>query len=108
MVFIETLNFTKFVYDYMSDDEYTKLQIFLAEYPDAGDLIIGTGGLRKLRWSIGNKGKRGGVRIIYYWHISKENIYLLTIYAKNEMSDLSSKEKNLLKKIVLELENEKA
>jgi hypothetical protein len=81
----------------LDDDEYQELQEFLMEQPDAGDLIQGTGGLCKLRWSSGTKGKRGGVRVIYYWQISKDQIYFFTLYAKNEMADLSAKEKKALK-----------
>jgi mRNA-degrading endonuclease RelE of RelBE toxin-antitoxin system len=100
MLFIETLLFTKQVTAYLSDDKYRELQSFLMEKPDAGDLIQGTGGLRKLRWGAGSKGKRGGVRIIYYWQMPDDQIYLMTLYAKNEMADLSAKEKKALKQIV--------
>lgn len=72
----------------------------MLERPDAGDLIQGTGGLRKIRWSSGNKGKRGGVRIIYYWKSVDDHIYLMTLYAKNEMSNLTEKEKKLLKQMI--------
>ncbi len=97
MIFMEMLLFTKQLPDYLEDDQYQELQEFLIEQPDAGDLIQGTGGLRKLRWTIGNKGKRGGIRIIYYWQVSKDQLYFLTLDAKNEMSDLSAKEKKALK-----------
>lgn len=97
MIFMETLLFTKQLPDYLEDDEYQELQEFLIEQPDAGNLIQGTGGLRKLRWTLDNKGKRGGIRIIYYWQVSKDHIYFFTLYAKNEMSDLSAREKKALK-----------
>jgi mRNA-degrading endonuclease RelE of RelBE toxin-antitoxin system len=100
MIFIETQIFTKQISAYLSDDDYSELQNFLSGAPDAGDLIQGTGGLRKLRWKSGGKGKRGGVRIIYYWQVAKDQIYLMTLYAKNEMADLSAKEKKLLKQMV--------
>lgn len=100
MVFIEVAPFTKYLRDYLNDDEYRELQNFLIEQPEAGDLIQGTGGLRKLRWSMDNQGKRRGVRVIYYWQISRDQIYLFTLYAKNEMSDLSSNEKKVLKKML--------
>lgn len=93
MVFIESVLFTKQLPDYLEDDEYQELQNFLIEKPDAGDLIQGTGGLRKLRWTLDNKGKRGGIRIIYYWQVEKDQFYLFTLYAKNEVLDLSAKEK---------------
>lgn len=100
MVFIEAASFTKYLQDYLNDDEYRELQSFLIEQPEAGDLIQGTGGLRKLRWSLNNKGKRGGARVIYYWQISVDKIYFFTLYAKNEMSDLSSDEKKTLKQML--------
>jgi len=99
MVFIETASFTKYLNAYLNDNEYRELQKFLVEQPEAGVLIQGTGGLRKLRWSVDNKGKRGGVRV-YYWQISKDQIYLFTLYAKNEMTDLSSEDKKALKKML--------
>lgn len=100
MVFIETPLFTKYLQDYLNDDEYCELQNFLIEQPEAGDIIQGTGGLRKLRWSLKNKGKRDGIRVIYYWQTSVTQIYLFTLYAKNEMSDLSSDQKKVLKKML--------
>ena len=100
MVFIETALFTKYLQDYLNDDDYSNLQNFLIEQPNAGDLIQGTGGLRKLRWSLDNKGKRGGIRIIYYWQVAEDQIYFFTLYAKNEISDLSDKEKKALKQML--------
>jgi hypothetical protein len=100
MVFIETTSFTKYLNNYLNDNEYRELQKFLIEQPEAGALIQGTGGLRKLRWSVDNKGKRGGVRVIYYWQISKDQIYFFTLYAKNEMTDLSIEDKKALKKML--------
>lgn len=100
MVFIEASAFTKYVYDYLYDDEYGNLQKFLIEQPDGGDIISGTGGLRKVRWKVEGKGKRGGVRLIYYWHPLDGQIFLLSIYAKNDMSDLSIRERKALKQLV--------
>lgn len=100
MVFKEAVLFTKYLQDYLDDDEYRELQNFLIEQPKAGEVIEGTGGLRKLRWSLGNKGKRGGLRIIYYFQVSEDQIYFFTLYAKNEMSDLSDEEKKVLKKML--------
>lgn len=102
MIFIETHLFTKLLPKYLTDDEYIKLQDFLLERSDAGDLVKGTGGLRKLRWMACGKGKRGGIRIIYYWQVADEQIYFMTLYAKNEITDLSSKEKKLLAKLIIE------
>jgi len=100
MVFIETTLFTSQLTTYLSDSEYGELQHFLMETPDAGALIQGTGGLRKLRWDVANKGKRGGVRIIYYWHKAEHHLYMMTMYAKNEVTDLSAQEKKALKQML--------
>ena len=67
MEFIEATAFTKYVYTYLSEDEYVGLQSFLLQYPEAGQVVPGSGGVRKLRWRMAGKGKRGGVRIIYYF-----------------------------------------
>ena len=104
MIFIETNLFTRLLPKYLTDDDYSKLQSFLLENPDAGNLSTGTGGLRKLRWAISNRGKRGGIRIIYYWQVTKKHIYFMTLYAKNEMSDLSAKDKQILKQLIVEIE----
>jgi len=84
----------------LKDDEYRELQNYLIEQPEAGDLIQGTGGLRKLRWSLDKKGKRGGIRIIYYIKLADDQIYFFTLYAKNEVSDLSASEKKQLKSML--------
>jgi len=64
--FIEATAFTKYVYDYLSEDEYQGLQNYLLQYPEAGKGVHGSGGVRKFRWRIPGKGKSGGVRVIYY------------------------------------------
>ena len=73
---------------------------FLAAQPRAGDLVQGTGGVRKLRWGRGGRGKSGGVRIIYYHHSEAMPLYLLTVYGKNEQANLSKAERNELAKLV--------
>lgn len=100
MVLVESSSFTKYVNDYFEDGEYRNFQNYLILYPEVGVLIPGTGGLRKIRWGASNKGKRGGFRIIYYWHVAREQIYLLMLYRKNEMSDLSVSEKKILSQMV--------
>ena len=102
MVFIETSLFAKYRSNYLNDEAYRSLQDYLIEQPEAGALIQGTGGLRKLRWNMGSKGKRGGIRIIYYFELKKSHIYLMTLYSKNEMTDLSAKDKKLLKQLLEE------
>ena len=88
MIFVEAPLFTHLVHDYLSDDEYSALQWALAMRPGAGKVIPGSGGIRKLRWAGKGHGKRGGLRVIYYWRDRKGEIWLLTIYAKNEAEDL--------------------
>ena len=105
MIFIESKIFEKLREKYLDDENYRRLQNFLVEQPLSGDVIQGTGGLRKLRWSAKGKGKRGGIRTIYLYVSQKSHIHLLTLYAKNEMSDLTVDEKKILKRIVEELKN---
>ena len=100
MIFIETSAFTKRVIGYLTDDEYLGLQMFLLERPDAGQIVRGTGGVRKLRWAITGRGKSGGLRVIYYWRVSNDEIWLLTMYSKNERENISS---HILKQIAEEI-----
>ena len=100
MLFIESRIFTRILHDYLSDDDYRELQAYLAENPDAGDIIQGTGGIRKVRWAGSGRGKRGGTRIIYYWQVKDSEVYLLNLYSKGEISDLSAEEKKALKRMV--------
>jgi len=72
---------------------------FLAAHPKTGDIMEGTGGIRKLRWAREGKGKSGGVRIIYFYHNNEMPLYLLTLYGKNEKDDLSASERNALAKL---------
>lgn len=81
--FIETPLFTRILGRYLSDDDYAQLQVFLSEQPEAGSLVRGSGGVRKLRWAAQGRGKRGGVRIIYYLRLAEGQIWLLTLYTKN-------------------------
>jgi len=89
MEIIETPIFTKKINDVLSDDEYGKLQWALVINPDAGAVIPGGRGLRKLRWAVSGKGKRGGLRIIYYWYTQAEKMYMLFPYKKSEQGDLT-------------------
>ena len=99
MEFIEAPAFTRHVAEYLPDDEYRELQIQLAANPQRGDLMPGTGGFRKLRWRDPRRGKgrRGGLRIIYYCFLADQQIWLMTVYDKDEASDLSSKQVKALK-----------
>lgn len=101
--FIETSWFTKQVAGLLSDDEYATLQWRLIQLPDAGDVIQGGGGIRKFRFSAKGKGSRGGARVIYYFAMSHEMIYMLDIYSKDEKSDITLPRLRELKKLVEEL-----
>ncbi len=105
MIFIESKLFEKLRESYFDDESYRAFQNFLLEQPLAGDVIQGTGGLRKVRWASNGKGKRGGVRTIYLYLVEKSHIHFLTVYAKNEMSDLTSNEKKILKTLAEEIKN---
>ena len=99
MEFIEAPAFTRYVSEYLTDDEYRELQNQLANNPALGDLMPGTGGFRKLRWADPRRGKgrRGGLRIIYYYFSADQQIWLMTLYDKDEAADLTPKEKKALK-----------
>lgn len=98
--FIETSAFTSRVSEFLSDEDYAELQWFLLSHPEAGDVIVGGGGIRKLCWAMGGRGNRGGLRVIYYWADSRGQILMLEIYAKNEKADLSAEEVAELKRFV--------
>jgi len=106
MEFFEAPAFTRYVSSYLTDDEYREMQVRLATAPEAGDMIPGTGGFRKLRWADPKRGKgrRGGLRAIYYYFSSASQIWLMTLYDKNETSDLTPKQKQALK-IAIEAES---
>lgn len=105
-IFVETKLFEKLRPDYLKEESYQELQISLMDSPKCGDVIQGTGGIRKLRWAAKGKGKQGGIRIIYYWLDHKNRFYLLTLYAKNEINDLTPIEKQALKSLVEDWKNE--
>jgi hypothetical protein len=99
MEFLEAPAFTRYVSGYLTDDEYRELQNRLAAAPEHGDVIPGTGGFRKLRWTDPRRGKgrRGGLRVIYYYFPGEQQIWLITLYDKDEASDLTAKERQALK-----------
>lgn len=99
MLFIETSVFTSDVSSHLDDHEYLSLQVYLAEHPEAGDLIEDTGGLRKIRWAAKGKGKSGGVRVIYYYAVSASQIRLLLIYRKGIHDTLTRKQNAVLRSL---------
>ena len=88
MLFIEAPKSTELVQSHLNDEEYAALQWLLLERPDAGDIVPGSGGVRKIRWGLRGKGKRGGIRVIYYWKTADDEIWLLTLYAKNVQENI--------------------
>jgi mRNA-degrading endonuclease RelE of RelBE toxin-antitoxin system len=102
VVIIETSIFTRQVNALLSDEEYRKLQAALVGRPTLGPLIRGTGGLRKVRWALPGKGKRGGVRVIYYWAAAEEQLLMLLVYPKAERDDLTPAQLRILRKLVEE------
>ena len=89
MIFVELTPFVDFRAKFWDDEDPRNLQNYLLASPDAGNLIRGGGGLRKLRWSAQGRGKRGGARVIYFWDVPGKRIYLLYGYVKNEREDLT-------------------
>ena len=107
MEFVETPLFTRLVKKLLNDDEYRELQEVLIYRPDLGDVIQGTGGLRKIRWMRKGRGKRGGVRVIYYWLMDDKQILMLYIYPKSQQEELTSEQKKTLKLIAKRWTDEK-
>lgn len=99
--FVETKLFTRLVQEYLSDDEYSRLQQALAADPEVGSVIPGSGGVRKMRWSVAGRGKRGGLRIIYILRIRHGQIWMLTLYAKNVAENIPA---HVLKQIKDEID----
>ena len=103
MEFLEAPAFTRYLPKYLDDEGYRMLQRELARKPEAGDLIPGTGGFRKVRWADTRRGKgrRGGLRVIYYHFAAEHQIWLMTLYGKNEATDLTPREKKELKAAIV-------
>jgi mRNA-degrading endonuclease RelE of RelBE toxin-antitoxin system len=98
--FVETTVFTRRITEAMSDDEYRRVQESLLRRPGHGSLIEGTGGVRKLRWGEEGRGKRGALRIIYYWHPKRELFLMLFMYHKNAQKDLTAEQRRLFAKVI--------
>jgi hypothetical protein len=99
--FVETKLFTRLVQDYLSDDEYAQLQQALAANPEVGTVIPGSGGVRKMRWGMAGRGKRGGLRVIYFLRTRQGQIWMLTLYPKNVAESISA---HVLKQIKDEID----
>ncbi len=100
MIIVETTVFTRIITDLLTDDEYLELQEAIVNRPDIGDLIKGSGGLRKVRWKTAFSGKRGGIRVIYYWVVDDHHIRMLYAYPKGKQEDLTKDQLAQLKAIV--------
>jgi hypothetical protein len=96
---VETNEFQRLAAKCMSNDERNAFILYIAQNPEAGDIMVGTGGVRKVRWGVGSRGKSGGVRVIYFYHNQYIPIFLLTVFAKNEKANLSQGERNELKRL---------
>jgi hypothetical protein len=103
MIFIEATTFTKLPPKYLNGEEYRGFQTYLMQKPNAGDLVKGSGSVRKVRWAAEGKGKSGGVRVIYYWKKPDHEIWMLTIYSKSERSTIPG---HILKKIAEAIDHE--
>ena len=99
--FIETKLFTRLVQEYLSDDEYSELQQALLANPESGVVIPRSGGVRKLRWGIAGRGKRGGIRVIYFLRTRQGQIWMLTLYPKNVAENIPA---HVLKQIKDEID----
>jgi len=100
MVFIETPLFTRQLQQWIDDDAYAQFQAMLMRNPAVGDIIQGTGGLRKIRLALPGRGKSGGARVIYYWFNDRDQIGLLMLYPKNTQDDLSAEQCKALQNII--------
>lgn len=104
MIFVETPPFERLREGYFGDKHYRLLQVWLMANPEAGNVIRGSGGIRKLRWGREGRGKRGGMRVIYYYASALSHIYFLTLYRKSEVSDLSRGQIKVLRNLVKQIE----
>ena len=106
LTFIETPNFTKQIKSLIADDVYAEFQQELSADPEQGDLIRGSGGVRKVRWAKENTGKSSGIRVIYYYVNAKGQIYMFMAYPKSVKDDLTDQEIAILRKAVEMLKND--
>ena len=100
MTVVETEEFLKHAKPLMSNSDRAELVAFVGANPEAGEIIPESGGLRKIRWALEGRGKRGGARVIYYYHNERLPVFLLSAYAKNRKANLSKAERNAMKRLV--------
>ncbi len=100
---VELSDFVTFAERHLRETELEELLFFLANNPEAGDVVAGTGGVRKLRWAAKGKGKSGGVRVIYYHHNVAMPLFMITGYAKGDKANISSMEKHTIRKLITTL-----
>lgn len=100
MVIIETSVFSRLIQELMSDEDYRILQEALITRPESGDIIKRSGGLRKIRWKLEGQGKRGGIRVIYYWVTADDQIRMLYVYRKSKQAVLTPDQLAILKSII--------
>lgn len=104
MTVVETGEFLRKSKPLMPDAERAELVAYLGANPEAGQIIPETGGVRKVRWGLAGRGKRGGARVIYYYHSERLPLFLLSAYPKNEKANLTRAERNAMKRLVQILE----
>jgi hypothetical protein len=108
MAVVETEAFLERAKAILTESERARLVAHLASNPEAGQLIPGTGGARKIRWAIAGKGKRGGARTIYYYHSESIPLFVLDVYAKSQKADLSESDKRSLKRVLARIPSQYA
>lgn len=102
MTFIETPIFTRSIRRLLNAEQCRSLQLALLLRSEQGDVMTGGGGLRKLRWSLRGKRKRGGIRVIYTWDVKQETFYMLLAYSKSQQEDLTTEQAKILKRLIRE------
>lgn len=103
MTVVETASFLRRAKGLLSDEERAELMAYLAEHPEAGTIMVGTGGVRKVRWAREGEGKSGGFRVIYYFHSAHVPLFALLVFSKSEQANLTQAEKNDIKRLTASL-----